>query len=711
LSSLLIFSFFFFTPLIDIIRLGHLEGNIIWAMGVHKSFSSCLKKLASVQAQMTTISNGIHLLDFSIWLYVFLRSEENVLTFHQNILLLENRLHKALTILFDGFKKNHLQVIVVLDGIGGTSVKLASRQRALDTSKSSRDVVNLMMDPLSDKEELLKAMKKSIVGSRPEIDAMSISIMRKKGICIIRAPFEADSQLVELCRFLEENKIQAYIWSTDGDYVLYGIRHLVYFYDFDIGNVKILSCQTDIGKSNICRELFGGEITEESSYNDYLLFLAILLGNDYIPSIKSFSMAKSIGYAKQFAEGSLNIDSFIKGVEEDAKLVWCKTYESLGFEGNPGNTFGKMFKQTWNLFRSQPVFRVESQYVNFSTFDDVILAIDEYGSSGNSVQLVPLSPLPIGSVFLNSIGYDPLIGLLPFDRRYDDFFHCKFSRVADTERGFRLICDDIPELPLNLLRQTLPRGSDIDFSKISINHACDTVLRRFLEVREIRALKGDTLPTLVSRAKKVLLLWQQRGGDKSLPKVLTNVEYSPLASIVAVPLSTMEPLVFSDNFEKTVEILRCILCPQVTKGKIKSIAVAHETGKAMTFRVLRLIRGGLVDIRNMSVASAKRTTDGASIVIVRISVRASMKKVVHQVMIVLSNDSILDNKSSCLCPAGYDYVCAHKYAALMIIRYIQVEFLEQTGEHLLVNFPQYKLLSSEIMLSSSLVWANRPVYI
>ena len=681
-------------------------------MGVHKSFSSSLKKLASVQAPMTSICNGIHLFDFSIWIYVFLRTEENVYTFHQNILLLETRLDKALTILFDGFKKNQLQVIVVLDGIGGTAVKLASKQRALDTSKSSRKVLDLMMDPLSDEKELLKAMKKSVVGSRPEIDAMSICIMKKIGVCMIRAPFEADSQLVELCRFFQENSKEAYIWSTDGDYVVYGIEKIVYAYDFDIGNVAILSCQTDIGKSNICREMFGGEITEESKYNECLLFLAILLGNDYIPSIKSFSMAKSISYATKFANGTVNVDSFIKEVEEDATLLWCKTYESLGFEGNPGNTFGIMFKRTWNLFRSQPVFRVERQYINFSTFDDVKNSINEYGShsSGISVQLLSLSPLPIGSDFVNSIGYDPLVGLLPFHGRYNDFFHCMFSRVADTEKGLRLISDDIPKLQLNVLGQPLPRGSEINLSKISINHVCDTLLRRFLEVREIRALKGDTHTTLVSRVKKVLLLWQQRG-DNVLPKVLTNVEYSPLASIVAVPLSTMEPLEFSENFDRTVEILRCILCPKVTKGKIKSIAVDHETGTAMTFRVLRLIRGGLVDIRNMSVASAKRTTDGEPIIIVRIFVRASMKKVVHQVMIVLSNDSILDKNSSCLCPAGYDYVCAHKYAALMIIRYIQFELKELTGECLLVNFPQYKLLSSEIMLSSSLVWANRPIYI
>ena len=67
------------------------------------------------------------------------------------------------------------------------------------------------------------------------------------------------------------------------------------------------------------------------------------------------------------------------------------------------------------------------------------------------------------------------------------------------------------------------------------------------------------------------------------------------------------------------------------------------------------------------------------------------------------------NSQQCTCPAGGEWVCAHQYAALMLIRFIQVEFLELASAELLEKYQTYVSLRDDLLLSAALVYRRKPL--
>ena len=165
-------------------------------------------------------------------------------------------------------KEKGFQYVHVLDGLGGTPVKLASIRRSRNFAAAAEMVVAMQRDPATNRNDLLAAMKAAVFGSRPDIDAYCCQVMRENGIVHVRAPYEADSQLAELDRALAELDIDAYVWSTDGEMVVLGIRHLIYEHDFAKSAVSMLSCWSAVGKLAVSRLILGDQLSWELKMSD-----------------------------------------------------------------------------------------------------------------------------------------------------------------------------------------------------------------------------------------------------------------------------------------------------------------------------------------------------------------------------------------------------------------------------------------------------------
>lgn len=683
-------------------------------MGVSKGFSSELKKVASQRLPMEALQQGIHLIDFSILLYSVLRHDDAIHLFHQKPKVIMPQFREMILKFDQEMKDKGLQYIHVLDGLGSTPVKLASIHRSRNFQAETDKVVALQRDPTTNKSDLLAAMKASVFGSRPDIDAYCCQVMRENGIAHVRAPYEADSQLAEMDRTCAKYNINAYVWSTDGDMVVLKVRNVVYEHDFAKSTVCVLSCRSAVGKLAVSRLIFGEGLSvqlelSDTLYGDCVRFLALLLGTDYLPSIKGFSFKKACQIVTRFAQGALTIKDFVDGVARDQSLKWCKTYDDLGFTGTPGNGYVRHFTRAWNLFLYPPVFRV----VTPPAPTDVVALMM---SDNAVVELDALNPFPATIPErwndVETIGYAPEERMIPFAGDYFGFFRAKYSRVVGTcpARGAvrRPIAEDLLQQPTNSTGQKLPWSSVISFNEVAVPHVLEKSLRVWLQVRGVRALTTDKRPALDARAQRVLDHHRRIGHDNE-PRVQTEEEFLGSLHAAERPLETEGPIVWTTDMAEVVSALRHADVKHVTDDALYDVAVKHGTGDEMSNRVMRLLEGGHLNLSSLKIAKTTRK-GGGTIYIISIEAKASMKKQSYVVNLVFSDSSVLDMNSQCTCPAGGEWVCAHKYAALMVIRYIQIEFLQLAPAELLKKYDTYVGLRDDLLLSSALVYGRKPLY-
>lgn len=275
-------------------------------MGIKNLFK--LIKTESKDSIKNIDFNNIHMrkiaIDTSIVLYQYvvairsrgadLKTSEGVVTSH-----IYGILSKAIGLIEKG-----VLPVFVFDG-----KPPAIKQNILDNRKKIRNEAKDALEELSDDEERIKMLKKSVVINHKQMEECK-EVLRLIGLPVIEAPEEADSQ----CAYLSKKKLTYGVASEDMDLLTFGTPYLLR--NFSVSKKKQMI------EISLKKVLDGFKMTMNQ-----FIDLCILLGCDYTPTIKGIGTKKAFSFIKEYK----SIEGIIKEIQKK-KLKRYKIPENFNYQ-------------------------------------------------------------------------------------------------------------------------------------------------------------------------------------------------------------------------------------------------------------------------------------------------------------------------------------------------------------------------------------------
>jgi flap endonuclease-1 len=225
----------------------------------------------------------------------------------------------------------------------------AIKQKILDNRKKLRNEAKKALETISDDEERIKMLKKSVVITRKQMEECK-EVLRLMGLPVIEAPEEADSQ----CAYLSKKKLTYGVASEDMDLLTFGTPYLLR--NFSVSKKK------QIKEISLKKILEGFKMTM-----DQFIDLCILLGCDYTPTIKGIGTKKAFSFMKEYG----SIEGIIEAINKK-ELKRYKIPENFNYQ-----EARDYFKDCINckverneLNWSKPDLEKLSKYLSSFEFDD-----------------------------------------------------------------------------------------------------------------------------------------------------------------------------------------------------------------------------------------------------------------------------------------------------------------------------------------------------
>jgi 5'-3' exonuclease len=695
-------------------------------MGVQSDFPKNLKAAASESVSLRDFFGGSVLaIDISIFVWQLFQAKEGHLAsideFHSQPPRPISALKPMLVQLQSRLVRNNIDFILVLDGIGHPN-KLASLERKAKSKVALFALAQLLIKDDNNTPEDLKKIadlkKKSINAFRADIEADLIKICVELRIKYIRAPYEADPQLVQLCN----SGIAHAVYSTDSDIAVLGYStgiKWIHAIDFDKGTAQIVDFSKDSTKLAIATLFLGSEHAQEhpqTRFHRHMMHvIACVLGNDYMPPVKWFSTdnkARNLLF-KKLSACPLGV-RFESAVCEFGTRVqnsgntWKAMY---GLKDQPAKDFLRLLDIGRAMYEVPPVFVVSKKSIITDGRSIFELMFSADWQLFIDIRLEPLYPLAAGQCWKETLGFDPSASMNLYrggaDGNLGDIFYATMSRELCCINGVttpRRLSEDRLKNPRTLDGREACFESELSFDKVKMCHISKDALQKFLACRSIRPNLDTPRHKLEALVKKITDAWQLRG-SKDYPLVLPASQFT-LAHYLDI-IQLVEGGGFSWIISKLI-IAECIHgrhagCdkPSVREA-ILSMGNLFCTGPSEIKRILRLAEGGFTDIATLQMSFGRRSANsgGAEVVVVKCNVVSSMRVKTQTVLLVFNKVGGAIQPppiTRCSCEAGR-YACSHMYCLLFVLASIQRHYSDRSLDYVAKAFPEpVRLLSGKLI--------------
>jgi hypothetical protein len=646
---------------------------------------------------------------------------------------------------------------MVMDGLHHVN-KLASLHRKKISTAAATELAHLFKSTdtsLLTKGRIAKLKKDSVVAFRSDIEAELVAIFKSLDIKFMRAPFEADPQLIELCKC----GIADAIYSTDSDMVVIGynadvmwICNKIDFYDKN-DEVAVLDFSKEITKSKVVKALLGEQAVKEGVviHRKLMHVIACIYGNDYVPPVagetpteKKAPVAPALISLARLELGKV----FDAGVAQHvARIANSKlTYKAeMGFGGIlASETYSKYFSRARVMFAHPPVFRfsktAQEEDDNCTLFK-LLFGPASIGDLNRrevttTVTLVPLFPLPKKKNkpdWKSLLGFDPEKKILDFcqsqpNKSLYPYVFGELSRKLRTTmiRGVAM------RVPYSLSEDRLvkPRTHDekeasyesvLDFEAVALCHITNDALHKWLACRGIYPILDCSRIQLEKFIKNIQQQWKINKND-IYPLVQPASNFTLDNYLEMIQLTAGGALDWTNEGDKVIDYLHGdqeaeeedddYCAKPLTRKAIEDTAQAFISGPSSVHRVERLTEGGNADVTTMQIAFGQRgeRSGGEEVVLVSCSVVSSMRTITQTVLLVFAKrtgEFQPPPVSRCTCEAGR-FACSHMYCVLYIITGIQDVFDDWSMAEVAAALPPPVRLLSGKLLPMQYVYGEQP---
>ena len=440
-----------------------------------------------------------------------------------------------------------IKPIYVFDGISPNIKKRTNRVRKgkSDAAREQyQDVIKEIDSSMSTEvteEQRTKLFKAREDMARPIIEEYTAlsKWMEEKEIDYVQAPFEADAQIAKLI----EKKVADAALTEDGDFVVFGVPHILSRTKVETGSPETSTCQY-FNIEDLRNEKYNSPIVGRRL--EYLAEISCLAGNDYIDNIPYVGPTKIFGTAKRKKDQTALIDSFIDDTVTNnikTEREWLEEYctanrrkrkkddgdaadDDDDDESLPENWSVDRFINVRNAIKHYPIFVKNEQT--------------------GEVTLEPLNPLPTGVEWGSYIGFDKDPSEYFSSNDYKQYYSMRIISSADKPRHEKLgpvfTENDNPLVAAGTPLPLFAKLDDpLDFQPIS-------VLRAYLLARGIalpQNVPDEKIRELAQTAHEV----KRRVVDPSmLPDASSWVSFEPL-----------DPIEMGDKYDEWVSTMNYIL--------------------------------------------------------------------------------------------------------------------------------------------------------
>jgi exonuclease-1 len=202
--------------------------------------------------------------------------------------------------------------------------------------------------------ELENSGNKALAGSffsrsidvTPEMAFEVSEAIKKLGVGVIVAPYEADAQLA----YLSMNNVVDIVITEDSDLLVYGCQRVLYKLDF----------KTEQGKEILRQDIYRCPGFDRLS-DDTFLLTCILSGCDYLPALDKFGIRSALSIGTK-AEGLLSRQN---NLTVDSETFLLKVVLLIRLSGITDealdNGFVFLLQRAFQTFRHQTIFCTEEQ--------------------------------------------------------------------------------------------------------------------------------------------------------------------------------------------------------------------------------------------------------------------------------------------------------------------------------------------------------------
>ena len=252
-----------------------------------------------------------------------------------------------------------VKVLSVFDGAKMPG-KIVNMSRRLSIARAQASYDTLMLDhhhglsksAQSEFDAEVRKLLKQMAAVKEPVVMACLAELRKSGLSYIRAPYEADAQLVHEVKI---GTVQA-VYTEDSDLIIHGVDHVIVAYNklrdhsfCSVTQAALAAHEQEDPLNPLLGTIHDMVHTQQWKVSDVLVPYSILMGCDYMKKVRNVT--------------SIRACSIIRGMTASTPkqlLASCKGYQCQTEKGDRKivlrDTLGEEIDRAWKCFRAPWVY-------------------------------------------------------------------------------------------------------------------------------------------------------------------------------------------------------------------------------------------------------------------------------------------------------------------------------------------------------------------